>query len=166
MRQSASPERPTQSPVTLPDRLSTDSPHAGEIQPPSSASAPDAQSPGRATFLASFDYAWQGIVYVVRTQRNARVHMAIGSIALVLAAVLRLAPMEWAILLLCIVAVIVAEMVNTIVEATIDLITDRYHPLAKIAKDVAAGAVLVAAIGSAGIGLLVLGPHLWHVLFG
>ena len=102
---------------------------------------------------------------MVRTQRNARIHLSIGSMVLVLAALLRLALVEWAILLLCIVAVIVAEMLNTVAEAVVDLVTDRYHPLAKIAKDVAAGAVLVTAIGSAGIGLLVLGPHLWHALF-
>jgi len=84
---------------------------------------------------------------------------------LVLAAALGVAIMEWAILLLCMVAVIVAEMLNTVVESIVDLITGQYHPLAKVAKDVAAGAVLVTAIGSAGIGLLVLGPHLWHALF-
>ena len=120
---------------------------------------------GGSKLLPSFDYAWQGIVHVVRTQRNMRIHLAIAVAVLVLAATLGLALVEWAILLLCMVAVIVAEMLNTVVESIVDLVTAQYHPLAKVAKDVAAGAVLVTAIGSAGIGLLVLGPHLWHALF-
>lgn len=114
--------------------------------------------------MSSFAYAWEGIIYVFRTQRNARIHLGIGSLVVCAAAALRLALVEWAVLLICIMAVVVAEMVNTVVEATVDLVTDRYHPLAKVAKDVAAGAVLATAIGSAGIGLLILGPHLWHAL--
>jgi diacylglycerol kinase len=117
-------------------------------------------------FLAGFIYAWAGIVYVVRTQRNMRFHIGVACTVVALATWLHLALLEWAILLGCILGVIVAEMLNTVVEAVVDLITDRYHPLAKIAKDVAAGAVLLSAIGSAGIGLLILGPHLWHALFG
>src|SRR5579871_2976852 len=124
------------------------------------------QPPGRAAFAASFVYAWQGICYVARTQRNMRVHLAITALVLVLAGLLRLASLEWAILLLCAMVVLASEMLNTVVEATVDLATDRYHPLAKIAKDVAAGAVLLTAIGAACIGLLVLGPHLYHALFG
>jgi diacylglycerol kinase len=56
-------------------------------------------------------------------------------------------------------------MINTMVEAIVDLITDHYHPLAKVAKDVAAGTVLFTAVGSVLIGLVVLGPHLWQALF-
>jgi len=93
-----------------------------------------------------------------------RIHLAIAVAVLALATILGLAIVEWAILLLCMVAVLVAEMLNTVVESIVDLVTAQYHPLAKVAKDVAAGAVLVTAIGSAGIGLLVLGPHLWYAL--
>jgi len=142
----------------------------GHLQPTPGEQPLAAEVPGKAAveggskLLPSFDYAWQGIVHVVCTQRNMRIHLAIAVAVLVLAATLGLAIVEWAILLLCMVAVIVAEMLNTVVESIVDLVTAQYHPLAKVAKDVAAGAVLVTAIGSAGIGLLVLGPHLWHAL--
>jgi diacylglycerol kinase len=71
---------------------------------------------------------------------------------------------EWALLLLCITGVLVAEMGNTLIEALVDLASPGYHPLARRAKDVAAGAVLVTAIGSAAVGLAILGPHLWHLV--
>ena len=136
----------------------------GAVQPPSSAAVPRQRQELQA-FLKGFTYAWAGITYVVRTQRNMRVHLSVSCAVVALAAVLRIALVEWAILLICILGVLIAEMLNTVVEAVVDLVTDRYHPLAKIAKDVAAGAVLLAAIGSAGTGLLVLGPHLWYALF-
>jgi diacylglycerol kinase len=121
-------------------------------------------APKSARFLESFSYAWQGIVYVVRTQRNARVHLGAAVIALGLAVALHLARIEIAVLVGCVMVVIAAEMVNTVAESIVDLVTDRYHPLAKVAKDAAAGAVLVTAIGSAVIGLLLLGPPLWHAV--
>jgi diacylglycerol kinase len=112
---------------------------------------------------AGFQYAWDGFAHVVRTQRNMRIHLAIGALVLVAGILLHLAVVEWAILLLCIMAVLVAEMSNTLIEALVDLVSPGYHPLAKLAKDVAAGAVLVTAIGSAGIGFVILGPHLLHL---
>jgi diacylglycerol kinase len=121
-------------------------------------------TPGRAQFFEGFRYAWQGIVYVVKTQRNVRVHLAAAVLVLVLAVLLRLSRIEVAVLVGCIMVVIAAEMVNTVAESIVDLVTDSYHPLAKVAKDAAAGAVLVTAIGSAVVGLLLLGPPLWHVL--
>lgn len=128
--------------------------------------APDVlPAPARAAFLASFRYAWRGLVYVARSQRNMRVHLGVALLVLLLAALLHLSPLDWAVLLLCITIVVVLEMLNTVVEATVDLATDRYHPLARIAKDTAAGAVLVAAIGSAMVGLVLLGPPMWHALF-
>lgn len=126
--------------------------------------AEQAVAPARAAFLSSFRYAGQGVWYVVATQRNMRVHVATGVLVLLLAALLRLPPAHWAVLLLCMVVVLTLEMLNTVVEAVVDLETDRYHPLAKIAKDVAAGAVLVAAVGAALVGLLLLGPPLWQAL--
>ena len=151
MRQQASIDQSQQPPIPAERPLSTEAPQAG--------------SEGGSKLIPSFDYAWQGIGHVVRTQRNMRIHLAIAVAVLALATILGLATVEWAILLLCMVAVLVAEMLNTVVESIVDLVTAQYHPLAKVAKDVAAGAVLVTAIGSAGIGLLVLGPHLWHALF-
>lgn len=164
MRQPASPENLSQTRPALSDGRGQAQTGTGVIQPPSSAAVPRGRQ-GLHPFLKGFTYAWSGITYVVRTQRNMRFHLCSACAVVALATLLHLALLEWAILLTCILGVIVAEMLNTIVEAVVDLITDRYHPLAKIAKDVAAGAVLLSAIGSAGIGLLILGPHLWHALF-
>ncbi|MER3514049.1 MAG: diacylglycerol kinase [Chloroflexota bacterium] len=109
--------------------------------------------------LASFRYAFAGLAYVLRTQRNMWIHavIAVGVVALGL----WLSLVEWALLVLTIALVFTAETANTIVETTIDLITQEHHPLAKVAKDVAAGAVLLSAMAAVVIGLLILGPRLW-----
>jgi diacylglycerol kinase len=114
-----------------------------------------------ADFLNSFVYAWHGLVHAVRTQRNARVHMALGSAAIILGILLRISTVEFAMIFVAITLVFIAEMFNTVAEACIDLVTKEYHPLARIAKDVAAGAVLLNAMLSVIIGLLVFTPHLW-----
>ena len=116
-------------------------------------------------FLRSFVYAFEGIFYTLRTQRNMRVHFGIGLVAVGLALWLGLTPGEWAALLVMMALVFCLEMVNTVVESLVDLVTDRYHPLAKVAKDVAAGAVLVAAIFAALLGLVLFGPRLFHLFF-
>ncbi|HKZ84951.1 MAG TPA: diacylglycerol kinase family protein [Anaerolineae bacterium] len=121
-------------------------------------------SPG--SRFASFHYAFEGIAHVLRTQPNARIHAAI-SIAVVLAGLwLGLDRVEWAILVVTMAVVWVAEFVNTAVEAAVDLATEERHPLAKTAKDAAAGGVLAAAILAVIVGLLILGPPLWARLFG
>jgi len=114
----------------------------------------------RDTLLASFRFAGQGIAYVIRTQRNMRIHLGVAGCVLALAGAVGVSRLELAVLLLCILAVLTLEMLNTVVEAVVDLATGEYHPLAKIAKDVAAGAVLVMSGGAAIIGLLILGPPL------
>ncbi|MDB5075860.1 MAG: diacylglycerol kinase family protein [Chloroflexi bacterium] len=121
-------------------------------------------NPSRASFRGSFRFAFQGVAYVVRTQRNFRIHMAVASLAILAAIALRVPAAEVAIIVVCAMVVFAAEMFNTVVEAIVDLVTNSYHPLAKIAKDVAAGAVLVSAAGSVLVGILVLGPYLWHAL--
>ena len=105
--------------------------------------------------LVPFRHACEGIAEALRTQRNLRIHAL--ALALVLAAGLmaRLPALEMALLLLAVALVVVAELFNTAVEAVVDLVTGEYHPLAKFAKDVAAGAVLMAAGAAALIGLLV-----------
>ncbi|HTU92272.1 MAG TPA: diacylglycerol kinase family protein [Gemmataceae bacterium] len=114
--------------------------------------------------LASFRHAFAGWWYVLRTQHNAWIH-ALASIAiLALALWLGLGSTEWAILILTIAVVWVAEFVNTAVEASVDLLSPDIHPLAKIAKDIAAAAVLIAALAAVVVGLLVLGPPLWQKL--
>lgn len=116
----------------------------------------------RAGFLRSFGFAFEGLVYVVRTQRNMRVHLALGTVAVLLAVWLGLTAVEWALLLLTIGGIFALEMINTVVEALVDMITEEFHPLAKIAKDAAAGAVLVGAIFAVGVGLFLFGPRLLH----
>jgi diacylglycerol kinase (ATP) len=111
--------------------------------------------------LASFRYAFAGWWYVLRTQRNAWIHAVIAIAVIAVALWLGVSLRDWAILLLTIALVWVAEFVNTAVEAVVDLLSPDIHPLAKVAKDVAAAAVLIAALAAVGVGLLLLGPPLW-----
>lgn len=108
----------------------------------------------------SFRYAFSGLWHTLRTQRNARIHLLIAGAVTVLGLWLRLDALHWAVLVLTIALVFFAEAINTVVEATVDLITADFDPLAKVAKDVAAGAVLVTALAAVAIGLLILGPPL------
>lgn len=116
-----------------------------------------------AKFIASFRYAFRGLWYAVRTQRNARVHIGIATLAIVVGIVLGISAVEFAMIFVAITNVFVAEMFNTVFEVCVDLASPEYHPLAKIAKDVAAGAVLLSAMLAVIIGLLVFGPHLLHL---
>ena len=118
----------------------------------------------RATFLSAFRFAWQGVMHVLRSQRNARIHVGVAAAVIAAALGLRVPGLELAVLVLCITLVIGAEMMNTVVESIADLVSPGYHPLAKIAKDVAAGAVLVCAGGSAIVGAIIFLPHLLHAL--
>jgi diacylglycerol kinase len=110
--------------------------------------------------LSSFRYAFAGLAYILRTQRNMWIHILIAAGVVALGLWLGLGPVEWAVLAVTIALVFTAEAANTIVETTIDLITQDYHPLAKTAKDVAASVVLLSALGAVVVGLLVLGPPL------
>lgn len=103
----------------------------------------------------SFNYAIEGIIYSIRTQRNMKIHMVIAIIILTACFFFDMTKMELLILTITITMVIVAEMVNTAVECAIDATTNYYHPLAKIAKNVAAGAVLIAAINAALVGYII-----------
>lgn len=116
--------------------------------------------------LESFRFAFVGLWYALRTQRNTRVHLAIAAVVVVLGLCLNLSYVQWAVLTLTIGFVLVSEMLNTVAETLVDLISPGYHPLAKVVKDVTAGAVLLTAIVSVVVGLLVLGPPLWKRLFG
>ncbi len=125
---------------------------------------PEAQKNEWAKFIAGFGYAFTGLWYALRTQRNARVHVVMAIFATVLGILLHISALGFALLYIAITGVFITEMINTVVETCINLITPDYHPLAKIAKDVAAGAVLLNAILSVIIGLFVLGPPLWQFL--
>jgi diacylglycerol kinase len=108
----------------------------------------------------SFYFAFQGIGHLFRTQRNARIELVIGAAACGLALWLGVSRAEWGVLLLTIACVLIVEGLNTALEACVDLASPDVHPLAKTAKDVSAGMVLIAAIASVGVGLVILGPPL------
>lgn len=108
----------------------------------------------------SFGYAGQGIRTLLATQHNAWVHLCATFLVAVLGITLRLQPQEWCIVVLTTVVVWSAEALNTALEFLTDLASPDFHPLAKKAKDVAAGAVLIAASGAVIIGLLIFGPKL------
>ncbi|HOT90071.1 MAG TPA: diacylglycerol kinase family protein [Anaerolineae bacterium] len=117
-------------------------------------------------FWISLKHAAEGLSYAVRTQRNFRIHLVATLMVIIVGIWLRLPYTAWAILTLVIGIVLVTEMVNTAAEALVDLASPDYHPLAKLVKDVAAGAVLVTAIMAIVTGLFVLGPPLLARLFG
>jgi len=111
-------------------------------------------------FFESFRYAGAGLLYTIRTQRNFRVHLVVTVFVLILAIWLNLSCERLAILVLTISMVLTAEIFNTAAESLVDLTSPGYHPLAKRVKDLAAGAVLLAAFVSIIVGLLLLGPPL------
>ena len=98
-------------------------------------------------FFKSFKYALRGILYTIINERNMRVHLVVATYVLIFASFFSLSPQSLGILVLTISAVIALEMVNTAIERVCNIYTTSYHPMIKVAKDVAAGAVLVAAIG-------------------
>lgn len=108
----------------------------------------------------SFRYAGRGVAALLRSQHNAWIHAA-GSVAVVgLGFAVGLSRLEWCLVVLAMVAVWSAEAVNTAIEALCDVASPEVHPLVERVKDIAAGAVLMAAVGAAVVGLLVFGPHL------
>ncbi len=111
--------------------------------------------------FVSFGFAWAGITYAFRTQRNFKIHVVMGTSALALALYLALAPVEVAVIGLTVGAVMTMELLNTALESVVDLTVDQtYHELAKIAKDCAAGAVLVSALVSVMVAASLLLPPL------
>ena len=106
-----------------------------------------------ASLLESFNYAIEGIIHVLRTHRNMRLHFAAAVTVLVLALVLGVSRIELIVLLLSVSFVLIAEMINSAIEAAIDVATSSFDPLAKLAKDIAAGAVLIASINAIAVTL-------------
>lgn len=104
--------------------------------------------------LDSFNYAIAGIIYSVTTQRSMKIHVAVATLVLLLGLWADLSRIELLILFLAVFFVLVTEMLNTAIEAAVDIASPNFHPLAKIAKNVAAGAVLLAAINSLVVGFL------------
>jgi len=111
--------------------------------------------------IAAFGHAFRGWWHVLRTQHNAWIHSVVATIVVAMGLWLGLKPLDWAVIVLTIAMVFTAEFINTAIEAVVDLASPVHHPLAKVGKDVVAGAVLVAALAGIVIGLLILGPPLW-----
>ena len=119
--------------------------------------------PGRApTLLDSFNYAFEGIIHVLRTQRNLRIHFAIAIVVIAAAAAFNVDRLELIALLLSIAFVLVCEMVNSAIEGAIDVSTTSFDPNAKLAKDIAAGAVLISTVTAIAVGYLVFAHSAAH----
>lgn len=109
-----------------------------------------------------FSYAWNGLLETIKTERNFRIHLFIAILVIISGFIFNVSKLEWLILITIIIMVMVAEMVNTAIERMIDYVKPDKHPEAKVIKDVAAGAVLLTAIGSIVIGLIIFVPYLWR----
>ena len=116
--------------------------------------------------LRSFGYAFEGVAYVLRTQRNARIELALATAAVGLAAWLGITSVEWAVLILTIVVVLALEWTNTALELAVTLASPEAHPSAKTAKDVAAACVLLGSLASLVVGVLLFGSRLVARFFG
>jgi diacylglycerol kinase (ATP) len=113
----------------------------------------------------AFRYAFSGWWYVIRTQRNAWIHLVVSIAVILVSFLLHISMSDWAMIILAIAMVWIAEFLNTALEAVVDLAANHeQHALAKVGKDVGAAAVLIAAVSSIIIGLLILGPPLWAKL--
>jgi diacylglycerol kinase (ATP) len=111
--------------------------------------------------ISAFGHAFRGWWHVLLTQHNAWIHSVVATVIISMGLWLGLPPRDWAVIVLTIAMVFTAEFINTAIEAVVDLASPVHHPLAKVGKDVGAGAVLVAALAAALVGLLILGPPLW-----
>ncbi|HJF31332.1 MAG TPA: diacylglycerol kinase family protein [Sporosarcina psychrophila] len=109
-------------------------------------------------FLQSFVYAWNGICHGVEVERNVKFHLTAAFIVIVAGFMTGLSQLEWFVIIILICGMLALELMNSAVERVVDLLTTERHPLAKQAKDLAAGAVLIYAIGSAIIGLILFIP--------
>lgn len=110
--------------------------------------------------LKSFKYAFEGIITGIKEEKNMKIHITIMILVIIFGIILKIDKIEWIICIILFGFVISLELVNTAIENTVDLVTIEKMPKAKIAKDVAAGAVLIAAITSAIIGLIIFVPKI------
>lgn len=113
----------------------------------------------------AFEHAFQGLIYVLLTQHNARIHLVMTILVVISGFILKLDALEWAIIIIAIGLVWVTEIINTALEALVDLVTQQYHPLAKTAKDTSAAAVLFASLIAVLLGIVVFTPHLLQLFF-
>jgi len=117
-------------------------------------------------FLKGFVYAFEGILFGLKNERNFKLHVFAAIIVLIASMLTALSTIEWIIIILLIGGMLSLELMNSAVERVVDLVTSKQHPLAKHAKDFAAGSVLIYAIVSAVIGLIIFVPKWWMYLKG
>ena len=117
-------------------------------------------SPGKRLHTISFKHALDGVIYTITTQPNFQVHLVAAIIAVSAGFYFNLSSAEWSVIVFIIGLVLVAEMINTSIESVVDLQTEQFHSLAKVAKDVSAGMVLTTAVMAVITGLLIFLPHL------
>jgi len=115
---------------------------------------------GRAGFWRSFSFAGQGVWRAVATQRNLRVQLLAAAAVIGAGVAVRISAVDWACVAAAIGLVLTAETMNSVVEAVVNLCTEEFHPLAKAAKDMAAGAVLIASVAALGVGAAVFLPRI------
>lgn len=121
---------------------------------------------GREQFTKSVGHALDGIEYAINHERNIKIQIFIGIVASILGFLLKISVIEWVVVILLIATILALELVNTAIERTVDLVTKDYEELAKAAKDMAAGAVLVVSMFSVIIGILIYLPKIIDVLGG
>lgn len=115
--------------------------------------------------VESFNYAISGVIETVRTQRNMRIHLFVALSVLLACFLFDISKAEFLILTITITIVIVAEIINTAIEVTIDMSTNHYHPLAKVAKNAAAGSVLIASINALIVGYIIFWDKISHISY-
>lgn len=124
------------------------------------------KSKGKRTFKGSVKNCLDGISYVTKSEKNFKREIALGIIALILSYILKIDKIEFIIVLTMICLVLTTEIINTAIERTVDLVTKEYHELARIAKDVSAGSVLVTSIFALIIGIIIFIPKIITLLGG
>ena len=119
----------------------------------------------RAPFVKSFGHAFSGIAQAFREGRNFKVQLGFAALAVALGIALRIDPVEWCAIAICIGVVLGGECANTAIEAVVDLASPDYHELAKRAKDCAAGAVLICSIASVAVAAFIFLPRVFHLFW-
>lgn len=135
----------------------------GEVDPRPSPTAPNGDPVKPSRFIESVNCAIEGIFWATRTQKHMRRHFLSALVLLFAVLFLRVSALEFTLLAVSVSFVLFAELMNTAIEVVVDMVSPEYHPLAKIAKDVAAGGVLVAAIGAAVMGYLILSHYIFPI---
>ncbi len=126
--------------------------------------SPDRNSKKNNKFLNSFRCSVNGIITAVKSERNLRFHLTFSVLIILLGWILSISVGEWLVIIVVIGGIICAELMNSAIERVVDLVTEEYHPLAKQAKDIAAGAVLMLALTSVVIGIVIFGPRILTIL--